>query len=78
MQRLWQGATQRGLGNTETGEWRIAAPPPAKSIKQRHKITLLYFPHALFQQATEDVNPKLCCHSISFKVCSLEFEKDAT
>lgn len=59
MQRLWQGATQRGLGNTtETGKWRIAALPLAKTIKQRHKITLLYFLYALFQQASEDVNPK--------------------
>lgn len=61
MQRLWQGATQRGLGNTtETGKWRIAAPPLAKnSIKQRHKIALLHFLSAVFQQAMEDVNPEL-------------------
>lgn len=38
MQRLWQGATQEGLDNTaETGEWRIAGLPLAKTIK------LLYF-----------------------------------
>ena len=61
MQRLWQGATQEGLGNTaETGEWRIAAPPLAKTIKHRDQITPLYFlTHTLqrrFQLATEDVN----------------------
>lgn len=67
MQRLWQGATQRGLGNTtETGEWRIAAPPLAKTIKQRHKITPLYFLSALFQQAMKDVNPKLFQHFSSY------------
>lgn len=51
MQRLWQGATQKRLGNTaETGEWRIAALPLAKTIKQRHKITLLHFLYSLFNK----------------------------